>query len=282
MEIIDKGVLEGSFMDFSIPSEFARRALFFTESFGHYICNKNYRIERPHLKQFLLVFVCDGALHVKTDEQDYIISENQIGLVDCRKKHAYWCDTSEGKKTVDFFWFHYYGTVADIYTEHLIEQYGLVYSGPNIGMLKENVMDVINSAQNPLTNEHVVSADIHNVLGRLTMTARGEELNSNVITPAIIYIHNHFMEEISSDELAACCGISKSHFIRTFNRYVDCTPHKYLINYRIRQAKRMLLSTDMTVERIAEQCGFNSASHFAREFKHNSMMTPGEFRNTLC
>ncbi len=281
MKIVDKGVLEGSFMDFSVPSEFARKALYFTESFGHFICDKNYRIERNYLEQFLLVYVCKGALHVNVEDSDYIVAENQIGLVDCRKKHAYRCEQTKSENTVDFYWFHFNGATADMYVDYLTEHYGTVYSGSNINMLKESFVDVINTAQNAPANEHMVSANIHNVLGRMTLSANGSKIGSSVITPAIIYIHNHFMEDISSDILADCCGISESHLIRMFNRYVDCTPRKYLINYRIKQAKRMLLTTDTTIESIAEQCGFNSASHFAREFKHNTKMTPGAFRTMI-
>ena len=73
--------------------------------------------------------------------------------------------------------------------------------------------------------------------------------------------------------------MSISHFIRSFKKYAGCTPHEYLLSYRLRQAKELLLSTDDTIERIAEQCGFHSASHFARAFRKNLSMTPSEFRN---
>ena len=74
------------------------------------------------------------------------------------------------------------------------------------------------------------------------------------------------------------CGISKSHFILSFKLYVGCTPHEYLLQYRLRQSKRLLLSSDLTVEQIAEDCGFNSASHFARAFRQETDISPTAFR----
>ncbi len=278
MEIIDKGVLDGSFMDFYVPTEFARKALFYSESFGHFICDRSYRIDRKYLNQFLMVYVYGGAMEVNCGKNSYRVEKNQIGLIDCRKAHSYYGERNAEGKNLDFYWFHFNGVAAEMYGDYLIENYGTVYSGADILMLREPFLDVIRSAQNPLTNEHIVSSNIHAVLSGLTMLGKERRADSCVITPALMYIHNHFMEDISSDVLAERCGISKSHFIRTFNRYVECTPHKYLILYRIRQAKRLLITTDLTVERIAEQCGFNSASHFVREFRSVTNTTPNAFR----
>ena len=103
-------------------------------------------------------------------------------------------------------------------------------------------------------------------------------MTSELLAPALSYIHNRYAEDIPLDELADRCGVSKSHFIRSFKRYVGCTPHEYLLQYRLRQAKRLLLSGDFTVEQIAEDCGFNSASHFARAFRHETGLSPTAFR----
>lgn len=101
---------------------------------------------------------------------------------------------------------------------------------------------------------------------------------SELLAPALAYIHGHFADDISLNDLAEMCGISKSHFIRSFKRYVGCTPHEYLLQYRLRQSKRLLLSSDLTVEQIAEDCGFNSASHFARAFRQETDISPTAFR----
>ena len=44
------------------------------------------------------------------------------------------------------------------------------------------------------------------------------------------------------------------------------TPFEYLNNYRVEQAGELLLSTDMTVAKIAGNCGFNDASYFSKIF----------------
>ena len=55
MQIVDTGVLTPSFMDFSLPSEFAKSALYYCPQFGQFICNSDYRIERNGIDQYLLI-----------------------------------------------------------------------------------------------------------------------------------------------------------------------------------------------------------------------------------
>ncbi|WP_363673418.1 AraC family transcriptional regulator [uncultured Mitsuokella sp.] len=56
-------------------------------------------------------------------------------------------------------------------------------------------------------------------------------------------------------------------------------PHEYVLLYRLRQSKHLLQTTADSIETIAEKCGFNSASHFARAFKHVNHMIPTDFRH---
>lgn len=56
------------------------------------------------------------------------------------------------------------------------------------------------------------------------------------------------------------------------------TPHEYLVAYRLMQAKQMLLTNQLSIEQIAELCGFHSASHFARAFRKNNGISPSEFK----
>jgi AraC-like DNA-binding protein len=81
------------------------------------------------------------------------------------------------------------------------------------------------------------------------------------------------------EDLAELCNISTSHFIRLFKKQLHCTPHEYILLYRIRQSKNLLISSSYNIEDIAEMCGFNSPSHFARAFKKINILTPTEFRS---
>ena len=251
MQIVDTGVLTPSFMDFSLPSEFAKSALYYCPQFGQFICNSDYRIERNGIDQYLLIYINSGSLCIRTDGMTAEAHEGEIALFDCRKPHCYWCPDK-----VDFYWFHFNGAGSKQYTEYLTERFGLVHEKQPMLSLKDQFHTVVHSAQYGMStqfasmNEHQISIAVHSILGGLASQTVRTTVTSELLAPALAYIHGHFADDISLDDLAGMCGISKSHFIRSFKRYVGCTPHEYLLQYRLRQSKRLLLSSDLTVERL--------------------------------
>ncbi len=56
------------------------------------------------------------------------------------------------------------------------------------------------------------------------------------------------------------------------------TPHQYLINYRIDQAKQLLQTTEIPIVDIAYQIGFNSHAHFSTQFRRIVSVTPQAYR----
>ena len=100
-----------------------------------------------------------------------------------------------------------------------------------------------------------------------------------VIRPAVEYIAEHFREEVTLEMLADLCHVSVTHLIRCFAKYIGFRPHDYLQEQRLRHAKVLLTGSALSIEQIAEQSGFNSASHFSRVFRSREKMTPSKFRS---
>lgn len=195
----------------------------------------------------------------------------EIILLDCREPHIYGCND-----VGEFLWFHFNGIAASPYVEHLYEKSGIHYRGIRAEKLRLRFQEIISASAKSLVNEPVVS---HNIDGILAALAAESAVTINeFLRPTLEYIAKHFDEPISIEELAALSLMSPSNLIRYFCRCLDVTPHEYLLLYRLKQSKRLLVSTTETIERIAELCGFNSASHFARVFKKENHMTPKEFR----
>jgi AraC-like DNA-binding protein len=79
--------------------------------------------------------------------------------------------------------------------------------------------------------------------------------------------------------LARLCGLSRRQLQREFHRQLGCQPQHWLDEQRIRAAKQLLLSGRL-IKQVAAELGFKQTSHFCRQFKTQSQMTPSQFVRT--
>ena len=95
---------------------------------------------------------------------------------------------------------------------------------------------------------------------------------------AIDYIHTHLDQELSLGQIAGVINISPTYFASLFKRATGISPHQYVIQQRVEQAKMMLSKTDLAITDIALQVGFSSQSHLTQQFKRFTGMTPKQVR----
>lgn len=85
-------------------------------------------------------------------------------------------------------------------------------------------------------------------------------------------------EDWSVEKLAHQLTMSKSNFQHLYKKYFGVTPIEDVINSRIQLAKVMLQGSNTPVHQISILCGYTSESHFMRQFKRVTGMTPSDFR----
>jgi AraC-like DNA-binding protein len=88
-------------------------------------------------------------------------------------------------------------------------------------------------------------------------------------------------ENVSLAELAALSGVSRFQFLRGFLRTVGSTPHAYLIQLRVRLARRLLGEGQTPVE-AAALAGFADQSHMTRTFVRQLGITPSRYRAAVA
>ncbi len=98
-----------------------------------------------------------------------------------------------------------------------------------------------------------------------------------LIEELLEYIREHFNEKLSNARLSQHLGFNEHYFIRLFRKQVGMTPHQYLINYRILEAKMKMMS-DSTLSAIAEETGFPDVKSFSRTFKLKTGLSPSAYR----
>lgn len=85
-------------------------------------------------------------------------------------------------------------------------------------------------------------------------------------------------EQITIDDMARTAMFSKFHFSRIFQRVTGIPPGRFLSALRLQEAKRLLLTTSMTVADISHLVGYNSIGTFSSRFRSSIGVSPTEYR----
>lgn len=99
-----------------------------------------------------------------------------------------------------------------------------------------------------------------------------------VIDPALRCIKTSYAENLTVEQLAALCGVSKHYFCRTFKAVTGKSTMEYLRDFRLRVANALLTGTDKGVAEIAACCGFEDQNYFSRCYKQYYGETPSKSR----
>lgn len=92
------------------------------------------------------------------------------------------------------------------------------------------------------------------------------------------YLDDHYHEKIMLNKLADQLGMSKSTFIRRFQKATGEKPSRYLQRLRVEAAKSRLINSDATTKTIALEVGYRDCAYFAEVFKALTEQSPLEFR----
>lgn len=101
-----------------------------------------------------------------------------------------------------------------------------------------------------------------------------------LVRQAMVYIDEHYFENISRQMVARHINISEDYLTFCFRQELGTTPIKYLQRYRVNQAKSLLKNSQKTIMEIALDVGFSDSGYFSRIFHRETGMSPEQFRRS--
>jgi len=119
--------------------------------------------------------------------------------------------------------------------------------------------------------EHELLAERKILLGR---TTDSEDLVESIN----IYIKHNYNSFIDFSEIADRFGFTQAYLTKVFKKYMEVTPARYLKEYRISVAKKLLMSSNLSIKEIADQVGFEDPFHFSKSFKDVVGESPNQYR----
>jgi AraC family transcriptional regulator len=107
--------------------------------------------------------------------------------------------------------------------------------------------------------------------------------NTRLLTPqqcarATEYIEECLGDNLTLEGIAKAAGVSVGRLNSEFKRSMKVAPYQYVLNARVRRARALLTSTDLSLAQIALQCGFSNQQHMTRMVRRIIGRTPGAIR----
>ncbi len=92
-------------------------------------------------------------------------------------------------------------------------------------------------------------------------------------------IQEHIFRDVSISELSTLTHRSLTSFKKEFRRLFGMPPHKWFIGQRLIHARLLLISTDLSISEIGNECSFPNTSHFIKLYKKEYGLTPAAYRS---
>lgn len=278
MLVHETGTCSGSDLYFSTPSEYARRMLFYMSTCGYYYTNYDYRIEREDYHNYMLFYICDGRLSLRSGSQTMVASAGQVGFLNCHEPHEY-----HTIGNTEFVWLHLDGSNTDDFYRQAVQMHGgFVFDTPYAEQIKDGIYEIVFSFRNEQPFSEVrLSQKLYGLLAATIDTdkANGEQsAMDETVAKAIRFIRTQYMNAITLTDVATHVNMSQFHFSRLFKRGCGCPPHEYLILTRLNRAKHLLKTNDLPIKVIAQKVGYQNVSSFTNAFTDRVGISPTLFR----
>ncbi len=178
---------------------------------------------------------------------------------------------------MDKYWVHFQANlpVLDMY-RYICDSYS-VKANANTDMLFDTVLESYNDPSYAASMRlqgamNLIMADfLDGVSADLGAVSR--------FLPVLSYINENYKGKIALSDLATIMNVSPMYFSNLFKSAFNISPRQYILNKRLTESQRLLLSTELSVKEIAYEVGFENENYFSEFFSSKVGVSARHFRN---
>lgn len=136
-----------------------------------------------------------------------------------------------------------------------------------------------------ITKDAIADLTLQELIIRIIQTQTAKRFDSekvldinSPISPSIEFIKNNIRESISLKDLSDKACMSTTSFYRYFKRELGMSPIEYILNEKIKYAKKLLSNPNIHVNEVSYASGFEDCNYFIRLFKKHEGITPKQYQ----
>ncbi|MCC2538526.1 MULTISPECIES: AraC family transcriptional regulator [Bacillus cereus group] len=233
---------------------------------------------------YIIHIVLDGKGKYYVKDKKYSLKQGDLFLIPPGESTFYRSDAEEPWL---YAWLSFGGKVAEeIINFSNFKSDNYAVTSTNIQQYLEIILECMNCSYSTLEDELKLNELTYRFL-RLFLTDGSspspgvKQKFSRLAIDAMIYIGEHYIEEITVSEVANHLAVNRSHLSRVFQNHFGMSMKDWIIRMRINHAAYLLSMTNESVENISYQVGFHSLAAFSRIFKKVTKETPTHYRKRM-
>lgn len=230
-------------------------------------------------EEYLIQYTLSGEGVVRVKDKVYHAKSNQAFLLSFPGDSEYYFDPQNAESWT-FVFVTFKGAAAETYVDYIAEKNGPVFDLPGDHPAVREMMEIHESAKaGRLTDAFTTGKQVFSLLCALCAGDTQREKNtSTLVQRAVSVFRENFHERRGVGDAAAALGVSQSHLSRAFLKDMGIKPVLYLTRLRLEEAVRLLNTTALSINEIAEKCGFDNGNYFCKVFKKYMGVSPTDFR----
>lgn len=250
-------------------------------------CKPGHSYGRKPRPEYHLHFILDGQGALEINGKKYALSRNQIFVIPPNvENYSYRADW---QNPWFYAWIAFNGTKAEYYMKRSGLDYERVTrpSGIPSDEFTAYIYDMLKASQLTIANELDRTASLYLILAKLIESAGSngtythyDYSSETYVKYAIQYIQFNYNRGIQVNDIVDYIGIDRSWFSHVFKEKMGIPPQKYLQQCRMEHAKKLLVTTDDTVEAIAGKVGYRDPFTFSKIFKKLTGESPRSYRKS--
>ena len=236
------------------------------------------KIDRPKGRvDYHLILIEKGTVHISLNDKILKLQKNDFFIFAPNTPQQYFF---EENTLYNYYWSHFTGVYIPTLLNVCKLRTDTIYHGNNacVFIIKDAIKQITSELQVKNYNYETIAASIlHSLLAKLPRYLKTNRSSEEFIKNVIAAFNKDYAAINNIAVYAKKHELSPTYFIRIFKQHTSLTPKQYILRLRMEKAKELLSLTDMKVNEVARECGFESPLYFSKLFHKYFGVPPTQF-----
>ena len=242
----------------------------------------HYRERQTGSDQHILIYCMEGCGKARVSHDEFEVQPGEYIVIPAKASHYYSAD-EDNPWTI--YWLHFKGTnandIIDFFQKKNSGYKGYIsYNDQSISFFNEmyGQLERGYSMDNLLYSNMCLWHYFSTFMFNDKYISQGSALKKDEIDNVIDFLRSNINQALTIDQIAASVNLSISHFSYLFKKKTGFTAIEYFNHLKIQKACQYILFSNMRINEIALELGFNDPSYFTRLFTKTMNVSPNQYR----